>query len=107
MVTKEIEEYRQIVKSGKFVRGPGRPGRLIKGRWKKAYYRDLLKRVTISKKFKIVVDTSNSTPGAIVPELLEEAGSKVIRHNCKLDGEFPLGPPDPTEEKYLKRLSYP
>ncbi len=40
-----------------------------------------------------------------MPELLRQAGCEVIEQNCELDGTFPNGTPDPTEEKVVKRLA--
>ncbi len=51
------------------------------------------------------MDPSHSTAGAFVPELLQKAGCEVIAANCQLDGNFPLGTPDPTEKKVVERLA--
>ena len=102
MVTKEIEELRQIAGKGQFIQGKGRLG---KRDIKKAYFRDLIKRFPESLKFKVVVDPGHSTAGVFVPELLEKAGCRVIRSHCELDGSFPIGTPDPTEKKVADRLS--
>ncbi|HAM88234.1 MAG: Phosphomannomutase [Candidatus Falkowbacteria bacterium GW2011_GWC2_38_22] len=68
------------------------------------YFNDILQRVKIEKKFKVVVDPSCSTPGAIVPNLLRQAGCEVIESNCNLDPSFPLGVADPTETIVAERL---
>ena len=102
MVSKEIEELRQIAEKGQFIQGKGRLG---KRDIKKAYFRDLIKRFPESLKFKVVVDPGHSTAGVFVPELLEKAGCRVIRSHCELDGSFPIGTPDPTEKKVAERLS--
>lgn len=69
------------------------------------YFNDLLKRIKIKKKFKVVIDPSNSTSGDIIPELLRKFGCEVIEKNCKPDPSFPLGTIDPTEKKVADRLS--
>jgi len=69
------------------------------------YFSDILKRVDLKTKFKIVVDSSCTTPGVIVPDLLRKAGMEVIESNCKLDSSFPLGVADPTEMIVAERLS--
>lgn len=69
------------------------------------YYADLLERVKINKKFKVVIDASCATAGVIVPELLERAGCEVVASNCEINPQFPLGPADPTETFVAKRLA--
>jgi len=101
MVTKEIEELRQIVEKGQFIQGKGK---LKKQDIKKAYFRDLIKRFPGPLKFKVVVDPGHSTAGAFVPKLLEKTGCRVVRSHCRLDGTFPIGTPDPTEKKVAERL---
>jgi len=50
---------------------------------------------------KIVLDGSNATPSLFLPEILRDAGCEVIEQNTELDGNFPLGTPDPTEHEVL------
>lgn len=69
------------------------------------YYKDLISKVHKIKPFKVVVDAANSTAGKFYPELLRQAGCEVIEQNCELDGTFPNGTPDPTEEKFAQRLA--
>jgi len=102
LVTKEIEELREIVMKEEFVQGEGSVKEVD---IKEDYFEDILKRVRIKKQFKIVVDTACSTPGLFVPELLRRVGCEVIEQNCQIDGRFPLGTPDPTEKKFAERLA--
>lgn len=102
MVTDEIQELRQITEKEKFVEGEGS---VTEADIKDDYFLDILKRVDIKKRFKVVVDPSCSTPGKFVPELLRKAGCEVIEKNCKLDGSFPIGTPDPTEKEVAERIA--
>ncbi len=68
------------------------------------YFTDLIKRLPINKKFKVVIDASNATAGQIAPEFLRQAGCEVIESNCQIDSSFPLGTPDPTETAVAERL---
>ncbi len=102
MVTSEIQELREICEKEYFVSGKGT---LKEADIKDLYFEDILKRVSINKKFKIVVDPSNSTPGKFVPELLRKIGLEVVEQNCELDGNFPVGTPDPTEREVAERLA--
>jgi phosphomannomutase/phosphoglucomutase len=69
------------------------------------YYQELIAKAGKIKPFKIVVDASNGPAGKFYPELLRKAGCEVIEQNCRLDGTFPNGTPDPTEEKISQRLA--
>lgn len=71
---------------------------------RQSYFKDLLKRLPLNKRFKIVIDASCSTAGVIAPELLRKAGCDVVESNCNLDPAFPLGTPDPSESKVAQRL---
>ena len=101
LVTEEIQALKGIIDIGKFATGQGsvRPGD-----WETAYRQDLLKRIRITKKFKVVVDSVNGSTGPFVPRLLREAGVEVIEQNTTPDGSFPHGTPDPTEEHVLASL---
>ncbi len=103
MITEEIQDLKEIAKSGKFV-NPDKKGSLRKEEIFPHYKKDLFKRFTKKLKFKIVVDGGNCTPGKFLPEILREAGCEVVEQNTELEGNFPLGTPDPTERDYLNRL---
>ncbi|HEB46475.1 MAG TPA: hypothetical protein ENI19_02070, partial [Candidatus Nealsonbacteria bacterium] len=80
------------------------PGKAEKQDIRQAYFADLLKRLPISKEFKVIVDPSCSTAGVIAPDLLRRTGCKVVESNCELDSSFPLGAPDPTGLTVAQRL---
>ncbi len=69
------------------------------------YYADILGRLPIGKKFKVLVDPSNTTAGDLAPDLLKRAGCEVIEKNTTVDPTFPLGVADPTELHVVERLS--
>jgi phosphomannomutase/phosphoglucomutase len=69
------------------------------------YYADLVKRLPIGKRFKVLVDSSCTTAGALAPDLLRQAGCEVVERNTKVDPSFPLGIADPTETRVVERLS--
>lgn len=104
MVTEEIIELRELAKGGKFIE-PTIMGIYQTGEIFEEYKKDLLKRMPTKLKFKVVVDGGNCTPGKFLPEILRLTGCEVIEQNTKLDGNFPLGTPDPTEKEYLQRLA--
>lgn len=69
------------------------------------YFKDILQRVPLSKKFKVVVDASCATAGVFAPELLHRAGCEVIEKNCAVDSSFPVGVADPTSSVVAERLA--
>ncbi len=104
LITEEIQQLREIAQSGDFVKtdqkGTHRQEDIFE-----AYKNDLLKRVQINKKFRVVVDSCNGATGKFLPEILRSAGCEVIEQNTELDGNFPSGTADPTESEVLERLA--
>lgn len=104
MVTEEMEEFKVLSKSGKYPEAQKR-GSLKKVDIFPSYKKDILKKVKLNKKFKIVIDGCNGTAGLFMPKILRAAGCEVIEQNTNLDGSFPNGTPDPTERKVQERLA--
>lgn len=104
MITEEIQEFKKIVKSGQYAKFEKRGGYRLVNVYP-AYKKDILKRVKIDKKFRVVVDSCNTTGGHFVIPILKEAGCLVISQNTKLDGNLPSGNPDPTERVIMERLA--
>lgn len=103
MISQEIQDLKKLARSGDFHQ-PDQPGKLKKEPIFEAYKKDLFKRIPEKFDFKVVIDGGNCTPAKFMPEILKQAGCKVIAQNTKLDGNFPLGTADPTEKEYLERL---
>lgn len=103
MVSENIQELKKIIETDDYKKGET-PGSTESRNIREAYFNDLLKRFSFKKKFKIVVDPSCSTAGAIAPEILSKAGFEVIKKNCNIDPTFPLGVPDPTDTNVVERL---
>jgi len=105
LVTKEIQELREIAESGDF-KNWGRTGDYREENVFPEYKRDLFKRIPMHDcPLKVVIDSSCSTTGAFLPQILREAGCTVIEQNTNLDSSFPLGNTDPTERYVLERLA--
>lgn len=103
LVQEGMQELRKMAEVDDIEQGET-PGKNEQNDIRQAYFDDLLKRLPINKKFKVVIDPSCSTAGVIAPELLRKAGCEVIENNCNLDPSFPLGTPDPTENAVSQRL---
>jgi len=103
LVSEGMQELRRMVEEEDYEQGRV-AGKIEKQDIQEAYFNDLIKRFPNIKKFKVVVDPSHSTAGAIVPVLLRKIGCEVVESNCNLDSSFPLGTPDPTEITVAERL---
>jgi phosphomannomutase / phosphoglucomutase len=102
MITEEIQQMRKIVEKGEFSEGNG------KNRDDDLFptYRDEVnKYFNLKKKWRVVVEGCNTVSGKFYPEILRQAGCEIIEQNCEMDGNFPMGVPDPTEVEVLERLS--
>ena len=104
MLTEDIHEFRDLVKSGKFVTKSPK-GKYIKKDIRKDYIDDLMRRIDPIKKYKVVVDSCNGVTGLYLPDILRKVGCEVIEQNTKPDGNFPSGTPDPTESEVQERLA--
>lgn len=60
--------------------------------------------VKLKRKLKVVLDSGNGVPGAVVPALFRALGCEVIELFCEVDGHFPNHHPDPTRPENLEDL---
>lgn len=104
LVSEGMQELRRIVNEEDYEKSD-KPGKNQARDIRAAYFNDIIKRLPLKKKFKIVLDASCATAGVIAPDFLRQAGCEVIESNCNLDPSFPLGTPDPTETAVAQRLS--
>ena len=102
MITEEIQYLRKLADDKNFSEGTGTNR---KHDIYPAYKADILKHFNLNKKWKVVIDACNTVSGKFYPDLLRAAGCEVVEQNTKLDGNFPLGVPDPTEVEVLERLA--
>lgn len=103
LVSDGMQELLRMVQEDDYELG-AEPGKIEKRDIREAYFADIIDRVPIKKHFKVVVDPSCSTAGAIAPSLLRKAGCEVVEKNCVIDPTFPLGTPDPTEVMVAERV---
>ena len=104
MNSDELQQLRKVVEEGNYFKnqkkGSNREYDIFPD-----YKKDILKFFNLNKKWKVVVDASNTTSGMFYPDIFREAGCSVIEQNTTLDSDFPLGDPDPTEIDVLERLA--
>lgn len=103
LVSDGMNELRRMVEEDDYEPGE-KPGKIENRDIRQEYFDDLKTRLSINKKFKIVIDPSHSTAGVIAPDLLRQFGCEVIESNCSINASFPLGTPDPTETIVAERL---
>lgn len=104
MVTEEIIAFRELAKSGDFVK-KSPVGKVIKKDVFPIYMEDLMRRVGAIRKFKVVVDSCAATTGIFLPKILRKVGCEVIEQNTVPDPTFPVGVADPTEKEVQERLA--
>ncbi len=100
----EVQEIKKIIDEEKYFKSDDEGGYEEKN-ITKDYQNDVLKRIVLKKKFKVVVDSGCGTTGMYIPEILTKAGCEVVEKNTKVDGSFPVGTPDPTSKKVADRLA--
>lgn len=100
----DVQELRKYVEEDKYFQAD-RPGSITNADIKEDYIADLLKRISLKRSYKIVVDSHCGTTGIYIPEILRRAGVEVIEVNTKVDGSFPMGTPDPTDSKLMDSLA--
>lgn len=104
LVSDGMGELLRLVQEEDYEQGQ-EPGAIKQENILPAYYADILKRLPLSRKLKVVVDPGCTTAGALAPELLRQAGCEVIEHNTTVDSSFPMGVADPTETSVMERVS--
>ncbi|TSC55549.1 MAG: Phosphomannomutase [Parcubacteria group bacterium Gr01-1014_18] len=96
MGPEEIKELYSLIEKDTFVSEKGSIEKYA-GDIIAEYGADLLSRVKINKKMKIVVDCGNGTAGPIYPNILKQAGLRVEELFCDLDFTFPNHEPNPSD----------
>ena len=95
----QIKEVLRIAESGKFTKGQGnfRDEDITE-----AYFQDMLSRVKLGRKLKVVVNTANATSSIFSPELFRKFGCEVIEQNTDLDPTYPNYVPNPANVEMME-----
>jgi phosphomannomutase/phosphoglucomutase len=99
----DVKEIREAVENDEYFVAE-KKGAVVKADISAAYQKDVLKRIELKKKFKVLVDFRHGTPALFIPKILRAAGCEVVAKNDMVDGNFPKGTPDPTDECYMLGL---
>ncbi|GHU08021.1 phosphoglucomutase [Alphaproteobacteria bacterium] len=103
MDSEDLIAFRDLCASGQFVEPKQKGVNTPYDIWP-AYKADTLKRFSLKKPWKIVIDGISSGAGKMTAEIFRDAGCTVIEQNCEPDGHFPTGTPDPIDAGVLQRL---
>ncbi len=88
----QLQDLYQMVVAGEFASGEGSFEAVdIKEVW----MQDLLSRVQLHKKMKVLVNTANATSGLFSPELFRRFGCEVVEYNTDPDPTYPHYVPNP------------
>jgi len=101
LVGEEISELYGIIEAENFATGHGDYAEVT---IEDDYAADLVGRVSIPKKLKVVIDTGNGTAGAFAPKIFRDAGVEVIEQFTDLDPDFPNHEPDPARKDTVEML---
>ena len=101
LVGDEIREILSLIDNDRFIEGKGS---LRRESIADLYAKDLVGRVRMMKKLRVVVDTGNGTAGAFAPDILRRAGLEVIEQFTELDPDFPNHEPDPALKQTVEAL---
>lgn len=102
LVSDGMAELRALVETEEYIKGVN-PGTIVRQDIRQAYCSDLVQRLPLRKKFRVVVDARHATAGSIAPTLLQQAGCEVVGYRTDVDASFPLTA-DPTENDVAKAL---
>jgi len=101
---KEVQELRRRIEQADYFQSDEQ-GKIVTADVTEDYYYDVLKRVQIKRKFKVVFDPHQGTTGPYMAEILKRAGCEVVVKNPEPDGAFPVGTPDPTDADVMKQIA--
>ncbi|MBN1262987.1 MAG: phosphomannomutase/phosphoglucomutase [Candidatus Pacebacteria bacterium] len=100
IVDSEIQDLKEIILKGNFVQGRGEEKELPQAN--EIYYQEILKRVSLNRKLKVVLEAGHGTPALFIPQFLEKLGCEVIVLHPEVDSNFPAGVPDPVNPEFRR-----
>src|SRR3989344_1122015 len=92
LLAEEIQSLYEIIEKEDYVHGKGsvRAENITE-----PYMADVLSRIKLPKRFKVLVNTGNGTAGLYAPEILRRAGCEVVEHYTNVDPTYPNYTPNP------------
>jgi phosphomannomutase/phosphoglucomutase len=97
----QIQEVRRIIEGEEFSSGEGV---IQEADAVTPYVDDLVSRIHLKRRVKVVFDAGNGTAGPVMRRILQRLDCEATELFFDMDGRFPNHHPDPTVEKYLTHL---
>ena len=79
-------------------------GKLISKNIVSDYMEDIINKININKKMKVVMDCGNAAGAIVAPEIFKKLGIHLKELYCDIDGTFPNHHPDPTVDSNLNEI---
>jgi phosphomannomutase/phosphoglucomutase len=98
----QIQEIKDIILANDFEIGQGTLS--SDGNIKAEYLEEVISKINIERKIKVVVDSGNAAGGLVAPELYKALNVELTELYSDIDGTFPNHHPDPTVEKNIAEL---
>jgi len=92
LLAEEIQALYEIIEKEDYVNGKGS---VRSENITEPYMADVLSRIKLTKRFRVLVNTGNGTAGLYAPELLRRAGCEVVEHYTNVDPTYPNYTPNP------------
>ena len=99
LIGNEVQEILKTAEDGKFTAAPGS---FKEEKIDALYIKDLVSRVRLHRKLKILLNTANATSSYFSPQLFRQFGCEVIEHNTNPDPTYPHYPPNPANVAMIK-----
>jgi phosphomannomutase/phosphoglucomutase len=99
----EIQDFKNLVHGGEFRVGQGRYS-AAEGLFDE-YLKDLLDKVSVPKRMKVVIAAGNGTAGHFAPRLLKGLGCEAVELACTPDWTFPNYNPNPEDLAFLHSIA--
>ena len=99
----ELQQVLKIIQNNTFVSAPTSGTIDAADIWPN-YLKDLLSKVHIKRKLRVVVDAGNGAASKFAPEFLRQLGCEVVELFCEPDGNFPNHEANPEELANMQDL---
>lgn len=97
-----IQEIKDLILSNDFETGKGKFS--TDDKIKAEYLKEVISKINIERKIKVVIDSGNAAGGLVAPELFKALNVELTELYSEIDGTFPNHHPDPTVEKNISEL---
>jgi len=97
----EIQKLKKLMISEDFEEGEGR---ISQKDIFDEYKRDIVSKVNLDRKLRVIVDCGNSTGGPYAPKVIEAIGADVSELFCDIDFSQPNHPPNPQDPRAYPKI---